>query len=278
MFWDFSKQLPSSRYLLTKIMITVIFGKKKRQEQILDVLLKEEAISVTELAELLDVSQVTIRKDLTELEQANKLYRSHGKAIIINPFTFNRSVNEKEKIAVEQKEAIGREAAKLIDKDDSIIIASGTTIHALARNIKPIHRLTVVSASLPASDILSQNENNDIIQLGGTVRHSSLSVVGHYSKQLLENCSFSKLFLGVDGIDFDFGFTTTDMREAELNQQMMQASQKVIVLADSTKFGRRGFAKIGNIDDIDLIITDVGVSTNVINQINEHGIDLIIAE
>ena len=252
--------------------------KKKRQEQILEVLLKEESISVNELAELLDVSQVTIRKDLTELEQANKLYRSHGKAIIINPFTFNRSVNEKEKIAVEQKEAIGREAAKLIDKDDSIIIASGTTVHALARNIRPIHRLTVVSASLPASDILSQDENNDIIQLGGTVRHSSLSVVGQYSKQILENCSFSKLFLGVDGIDFDFGFTTTDMREAELNQQMMRAAQKVIVLADSTKFGKRGFAKIGNIEDIDLIITDAGVSANVINQINEHGIDYIIAE
>lgn len=240
--------------------------------------MKEESITVAELAERLDVSQVTIRKDLTELEQANKLYRSHGKAIIINPFTFNRSVNEKEKIAVEQKEAIGREAAKLIDKDDSIIIASGTTIHALARNIKPIHRLTVVSASLPASDILSQDENNDIIQLGGMVRHSSLSVVGQYSKQILENCSFSKLFIGVDGIDFDFGFTTTDMREAELNQQMMRAAQKVIVLADSSKFGKRGFAKIGNIDDIDLIITDAGVSANVINQINDHGIDYIIAE
>ena len=244
----------------------------------MEVLMKEESITVAELAERLDVSQVTIRKDLTELEQANKLYRSHGKAIIINPFTFNRSVNEKEKIAVEQKEAIGREAAKLIDKDDSIIIASGTTIHALARNIKPIHRLTVVSASLPASDILSQDENNDIIQLGGMVRHSSLSVVGQYSKQILENCSFSKLFIGVDGIDFDFGFTTTDMREAELNQQMMRAAQKVIVLADSSKFGKRGFAKIGNIDDIDLIITDAGVSANVINQINDHGIDYIIAE
>ncbi len=252
--------------------------KKKRQAQIMEVLLKEESIAVTDLAELLDVSQVTIRKDLTELEQANKLYRSHGKAIIINPFTFNRSVNEKEKIAVEQKEAIGREAAKLIDKDDSIIIASGTTIHALARNIKPKHRLTVVSASLPASDILSQDENNDIIQLGGMVRHSSLSVVGQYSRQILENCSFSKLFIGVDGIDFDFGFTTTDMREAELNQQMMRAAQKVIVLADSSKFGKRGFAKIGNIDDIDLIITDAGVSANVINQINDHGIDYIIAE
>ena len=88
--------------------------KKKRQAQIMEVLLREESVTVNQLAELLDVSSVTIRKDLTELEQAGKLYRSHGKAIIINPFTFNRSVNEKEKIAVEQKEAIGREAAKLI--------------------------------------------------------------------------------------------------------------------------------------------------------------------
>ncbi len=244
----------------------------------MEVLLREESVTVNQLAELLDVSSVTIRKDLTELEQAGKLYRSHGKAIIINPFTFNRSVNEKEKIAVEQKEAIGREAAKLIDQDDSIIIASGTTVHALARNIKPKHRLTVVSASLPVSQILSQDENNDIMQLGGMLRHSSLSVVGQYSKQILENCSFSKLFLGVDGIDFDYGFTTTDMREAELNQQMMRAAQKVIVLADSSKFGRRGFAKIGNIEDIDLIITDAGVSPNVVNLINDHGINLIIAK
>ncbi len=252
--------------------------KKKRQAQILEILLKEEAITVTVLAELLNVSTVTIRKDLTELEQANKLYRSHGKAIIINPFSYNRSVNEKEKIAVEQKDAIGREAAKLITRDDSIIIASGTTVHALARNIKPIHRLTVVSASLTVSEILSQDENNDIIQLGGMLRHSSLSVVGQYSKQILENCSFSKLFIGVDGIDFDFGFTTTDMREAELNQQMIRAAQKVIVLADSSKFGKRGFAKIGNIEDIDVIITDAGVSQNVINLINDHGITLIIAQ
>ncbi|MBQ3324766.1 MAG: DeoR/GlpR transcriptional regulator [Muribaculaceae bacterium] len=252
--------------------------KKKRQAQILEVLMKEEAITVSELASLLDVSSVTIRKDLSELEQANRLYRSHGKAILINPFTFNRSISEKEKLFPEQKDAIGREAARLIDRDDSIIIASGTTVHALARNIKPIHRLTVVSASLPVCEILSLDECNDIIQLGGMLRHSSLSVVGQYSKQILENCSFSKLYMGVDGIDFDYGFTTTDMREAELNQQMMKAAQKVIVLADASKFGKRGFAKIGDIEDIDLIITDSGVNPSVVNQIREHGIDVIIAE
>jgi len=252
--------------------------KSKRQSLILEALLKEEAISVIDLAELLNVSSVTIRKDLTELEKANKLYRSHGKAIIINPFTINRSVNEKEKLAPEQKDAIGKAAAKLIDRDDSIIIASGTTVHALARNIKPIHRLTAVTASLQVSEILAQNESIDIIQLGGMLRHSSLSVVGQYSKQILENCSFSKLFIGVDGIDFKYGITTTDMREAELNQQMMKAAQKVIVLADVSKFGKRGFAKISNIEDIDMIITDSNVSPNIIKQIKDLGIDIVIAK
>lgn len=251
--------------------------KAKRHEFIMDTLLKEGSITVTELAERLDVSSVTIRKDLTELEKANRLYRSHGKAIIINPFTRNQSVNEKEKLAPEEKDAIGREAAKLITQDDSIIIASGTTVHALARNIKPVHRLTVVSASLQVSEILSQDDNNDIIQLGGQLRHSSLSVVGQYSTGLLEQCSFSKLFMGVDGIDFEYGFTTTDMREAVLNRQMMRASQKVIVLADSTKFGKRGFAKIGNIEDIDLVITDHHVSAAIVGQLHELGIDVIIA-
>ena len=85
------------------------------------------------------------------------------------------------------------------------------------------------------------------------------------------------MYWSFDGIDFNYGFTTTDMREAELNQQMMRAAQKVIVLADSTKLGRRGFAKIGNIEDIDMIITDSGINPNVVKQIEEHGIEVIVA-
>lgn len=251
--------------------------KDKRHQIILSILLKKGSILVTDLADMLQVSSVTIRKDLTELEKADKLYRSHGKAILLNPFTNNRSINEKEKLSPDEKNIIGREASKLISVDDSIIIASGTTVHALARNIKPQHRLTVVSASLQASEILAQNEDIDIIQLGGMLRHSSLSVVGHYSEMILKDCSFSKLFLGVDGIDLQFGFSTTDMREAELNQKMMASAQKTIVLADSSKFGRRGFAKIGSMEDIDLIITDAGISKKDIQGIEDLGIDLIIA-
>ena len=108
--------------------------KEDRQNAILDQLLTQESVLVSDLATSLDVSLVTIRKDLTELEKAGKLYRSHGKAIHINPFTNNRSVNEKEKLNAEEKQLIGAEAVKLLVKDDSIILASGTTIHALACN------------------------------------------------------------------------------------------------------------------------------------------------
>ena len=244
---------------------------------IMEELIKHGTVLVSDLVSRLEVSAVTVRKDLTELEKNDRLYRSHGKAVLVNPYINNRSVSEKEKLAPDQKHAIGREAARLITRDDSICIASGTTVHALARNIHPIHKLTVVSASLPVSNILSQHENIDIIQLGGMLRHSSLSVVGEYSARILDECSFSKLYMGVDGIDFDYGITTTDMREAALNQKMIAAAQKTIVLADSSKFGRRGFAKIADIDAIDVIITDAGVSPKVVKQIENLGIELIIA-
>jgi DeoR/GlpR family transcriptional regulator of sugar metabolism len=251
--------------------------KEERHALIMDRLAKQGSIMVSDLVRAMNVSSVTIRKDLTELEKQDKLYRSHGKAILMNPYIHNRSVIEKEQLAVDEKRAIGLAAAQLITRDDSIIIASGSTVHAMARNIKPIHRLTVVSASLPVSEILAQNESIDVMQLGGMLRHSSLSVVGQYSETILRDCSVSKLYMGVDGIDFEFGFTTTDMREAELNQKMMAAAQKTIILADSSKFGKRGFAKIGNMEDIDIIITDAGISPQDARAIEEIGIDLIIA-
>jgi len=251
--------------------------KEERHELIMEMLIRQGSVLVSELVTTLNVSAVTVRKDLTELEKSDKLYRSHGKAVLINPYINNRSVSVKEKLATDEKHAIGREAARLITRDDSIVIASGTTVHALARNIQPIHKLTVVTASLPVSNILSQNDNIDIVQLGGLLRHSSLSVVGGDSARMLQDCSFSKLYLGVDGIDFDYGITTTDMREANLNQQMIASAQKTIVLADSSKFGRRGFARIADIDAVDIIITDAGISPKLVRKVEDLGIELIIA-
>lgn len=248
--------------------------KEERHNFILENLIRQEAIQVSDLATMLDVSSVTIRKDLTELEKENKLYRSHGKAILINPYINNRTISEKEKLARKEKDAIGRFAATLIERNDSIIIASGTTVLAFARAIKPIHKLTVVSASLQVSEILGTNEAINVVQLGGSLRTSSLSVVGQSAEAPLSDFSCSKLFIGVDGIDLDFGITTTDIQEASLNKAMMRTAQKTIVLADSSKFRRRGFSKIADIAEIDMIITDSGIPDKIAQSLEENGIEL----
>ena len=144
----------------------------------------------------------------------------------------------------------------------------------MARCIKPIHRLTVISASLKVSELLGANEAIDLIQLGGTLRTSSLSVVGKYAENALQGFSCSKLFIGVDGIDLDFGITTTDMRESDLNRAMMRTAQKTIVLADSSKFRRRGFSKIADIEDIDVIITDSNIPDKIAQAIEDRGIEI----
>lgn len=252
--------------------------KEQRHDFIIQQLVSRDSISVIELSTLLSVSPVTIRKDLAELEQNGKLYRSHGCAKPINPFTNNRPVNEKEVLFVEEKRRIGIRAASLITERDSIIIASGTTVHALARAIRPIQRLSVVSASLPVTMTLSADPCIDIIQLGGWLRHSSLSTVGEFSEIVLESLTFSKLYLGVDGIDFEYGITTTDIREAQLNRKMMHAAQKTIVVADSSKFGRRGFAKIADLDEIEILITDANIPAGARQKLEERGITVMIAE
>lgn len=224
----------------------------------------------------MDVSSVTIRKDLKLLEDKGLLFRTHGGATLHNPYTVDRSVNEKEKIQSTEKMLIGTAAAKLLQPNDSILIASGTTVLALAKSIQPKGPLTVITSALNVSQELIQRPEIEVIQLGGLLRKSSSSVTGPYAESILADFSFSKLFLGVDGIDLEFGLTTTNVMEAHLNRQMIKVSQKTIVLADSTKFGRRGFGRICGFEDIDQIITDKGVPDYVVKALEAMGTKVTI--
>ena len=247
-----------------------------RHKAILDILQVQGSVSVTDLSERLNVSEVTIRKDLTALESQNKLYRTHGRAIPISPYIGDRHVNEKEKQFVAEKRSVGKVAAGLVDENDSILIASGTTILFAAREMITKRNLTVITASVSVSSILSQNKYIDVVQLGGLVRESSVSVVGSFAEKMLGYFNCSKLFMGADGVDLEFGVTTTNMMEANLNRMMMDASQKTILLVDSSKFGKKGFSKICNIDMIDQIITDENIPQSYLKNLQELGIEVTV--
>tara|TARA_R110002020_G_scaffold466202_1_gene688475 strand:- start:39649 stop:40401 length:753 start_codon:yes stop_codon:yes gene_type:complete len=244
----------------------------KRHQTILNKLEKEKYIEVLDLCQLLDVSAVTIRKDLKLLEEKGLLFRTHGGASLENPYINDRHVHEKEKISVEEKSGIAQAAARTISENDSIIIASGTTVQALARSIKPVGKLMVITSSLHVVLELLRFKEVDVLQLAGYVRHSSASVVGNYAQQILESVSCSKLFLGVDGIDLEYGLTTTNLEEAQLNRKMLSSAQRTIVLADSSKFGKKSFAKICGLEEIDEIITDNGIPPSILEKLEDMGI------
>ncbi len=247
-----------------------------RHQFVLDKLKKEGSVNVLDLCNELKVSSVTIRKDLKLLEDKNLLYRTHGGATLNNPYTGDRPVNEKEKINSDEKRGIGAVAAALIEQNDCIIIGSGTTVQALANAIRPVGSLTVLTAALNVAAVLNQHPEIEVLQLGGILRKSSSSVTGAYAEKILDDFSCSKLFLGVDGIDVEFGLTTTNVAEAQLNRKMIAASQKTIVLADSSKFGRRGYGKICKLEDINQVITDSGISEHTTSVLKSMGIEVTI--
>lgn len=248
----------------------------ERHQQIINKLQNEGKVNVANLCADLDVSSVTIRKDLKLLEDKGLLFRTHGGATLNNPYTIDRPVNEKEKIQFDEKLEIGAAAAALVQPNDSILIASGTSVLALAKCIKPKDSLTVTTSALNVALELLRHPEVEVLQLGGMLRKSSSSVTGPYAESILSDFSFSKLFLGVDGIDLEFGLTTTNVMEAHLNRRMIQVAQKTIVLADSTKFGKRGFGRICGFEDIDQIITDKGISEYFVQELEGMGIKVTI--
>jgi DeoR family transcriptional regulator of aga operon len=248
----------------------------QRHKVILGELEKEGYVRVQDLSERLGVSEVTIRKDLKELETRKLLFRSHGSASPMSSLINDRHIDEKEKIQVNEKLRIAEAANLLLEKNDRIIIASGTTVLSFAQKITMTEPLTVITASVKVSLSLCYKPNVEVIQLGGTMRKSSASVVGPNAESLLCELMCNKLFIGVDGIDLDFGLTTSNIAEAHLNQYMLKAAQEVIVLADSSKFGKRGFGKICDIGQIHRIITDKDAPPNAVQIMREKGIEVTL--
>jgi DeoR family transcriptional regulator of aga operon len=248
-----------------------------RHQYILEKLKREGKVNIIDLVDEMEVSGVTIRKDLKLLEDKNLLFRTRGGGSINNPYAVDRPINEKEFINSDEKKKIARAAIELIGQTDSIMIGSGTTVFEIARALFPSKSLTVITPALKVGLELSGHPNIEVLQLGGLIRQNSSSVAGAHAIRVLEDISCSILFLGVDGIDLDFGISISNLAEATLNQKMIECAQTIVILADSTKFDRRGLGRICSLDLVQYIITDNNVSKSTVKAIEDKGIKVIIA-
>jgi DeoR family transcriptional regulator of aga operon len=250
----------------------------QRRETILQMLSRQGAVQVTELVDQLGVSAVTIRHDLSALGSQGLVTRSHGGAVLTRVPPPEQTMRQKDALYHEQKERIGAFAASLVEAGDNIVIDSGTTTIFLARNLREASGVTVATNGLNIAWELADAPGVDLILTGGLLRKQSLSFQGSQAEACLQVYNFDKLFLGVDGLDLQFGVTTHHEAEASLNRMMVERAKRIIVLTDSSKFGRVSLHRIAQLDRIHTIITDAGISPEYREGLLKLGIDLHIAE
>jgi DeoR family transcriptional regulator of aga operon len=232
---------------------------------------------VSELAAGLGVSAVTIRADLDSLEARGLVKRSHGAAGLLRTPPPERDMRQKDALNSEAKDAIGAAAAALVQPGDNLLVDGGTTTMSLARRLRNIGRATVMTNGLNIALELADAPDVQVLLTGGLLRKQSLSLQGAQAEACLGLYNFDKLFLGADGLDPEYGLTTHDESEAGLNRKMVDRAKRVIVLADSSKFGRVSLHRIVPLDRVHAVVTDSGISAEHREALGRLNLELIIA-
>ena len=236
-------------------------------------------VGVEELARMLNVSQVTIRNDLNALNSKGLVVRARGGAVASNRLTRELSMQERHKDNLSVKRRLGRAVADLIGNDvHTIALDSGTTTEEVALCLLDHRDLTVVTNGLNVASALARAQNIEILVTGGILRTRSLSFFGKHAEEGLRHMHFDKLVLGADGIDIGVGVTTHFAQEASLNRRMCNMASEIILVSDSSKFGKRCSHIICRFDRIDTLVTDAGIPPDIARQLANQGISLHIVD
>jgi len=235
-------------------------------------------ITIEEIVARFNVSAVTARADLDVLAKRGGAMRSHGGAVrLLNP-VMDYPLRFKESLHHAEKARIGNAAVQFLRPHQTIILDSGTTTAQVARQIKSarIHPLTIITNALNVAYELAEAEGVSLIMVGGILRSASSSFVGPQAERMLQDLHADHLFLAVDGLDPEFGYSTPDILEAQLNTMMIRISNEVTVVADASKFGRRSLSGIGKIESARRIITDNRIPPEIASSLRARGVELVI--
>jgi len=224
------------------------------------------------LARHFHTSQITIRKDLEFLDTQGTVQRTHGGALPLQSGALvDPTLREKENLHRDEKMRIARAAAEMVEEGQSVLLDSGTTTTAIARALKDIKKLVVITNAI---NIAAEVAGTDIevILTGGMLRKNSFSLVGPVAEQALRQLSADILFLGVDGFDMKAGLFTPNVFEAQVNRIMVEVSRKTVAVCDSSKFGRRSLCNIMPLNGLDHVITDKNIGKQELQVLRDAGI------
>ena len=248
---------------------------EERRSRLLEIVRVNQFASLPNLAAELGVSESTVRRDLDFLEDSGTAKRTHGGVFYTGPRPKVPHFEKRQQTHLEKKQQIARSANEMIEDADTLLLDGGSTTYELAQLL--IHRpLQVVTNSLPVATLFTASETSDLVVVGGYVHSRTGVCLGNYANQMLRDLNVRYAFISVAGLN-EGGLYNSNLMLVETEQSMMQAADEVVVLCDSTKFGRSSLARLGGLQDIDTLIVDSDISETWRERITEAGVRLIVA-
>jgi len=250
----------------------------ERQQRILELLKDNGAVSVNKLSGEFGVAEETVRRDLEKLEKQEKLLRTHGGAVLIDDNKHEPSIEKRKKLNVEGKQSVAKAAAELVSPGDTIFLDASTTTYFIARELKKMHNITVITNSIQTITELSDAEGIKVIGTGGNVGENQSFVGSLAENSVRENYFADKVFFSSRGVTSDAGILDSNEQECAMKKCMMNNAQSKIYVGDRNKIGRIAFARLAAFRDIDYFVTEEIPESSILKKLEDCGTKLIVAK
>src|ERR1700685_91839 len=252
---------------------------EERRFRIREILSRERTVTASDLIRDLGVTAATVRRDLAVLEKEGVLLRSHGGAVSRTSATNSRpSYETLGRNNRAEKQAIAREAERLILDGETVFLEASTSVYELARRLLHRNRLTVITNSPPIVAEFQRSQHVSVISTGGELQKDLFYLSGVWAQRALSEIRVDKAVLGVSAIDPEYGISTASQAEAQIKKMILKSARVSIALADHSKFGNQGFAYVGPTTDIDILVTDSLTDPQYLRPLREAGVELILAD
>lgn len=248
---------------------------EERHRAILDRLKLSRSLEVDAAAELCGVSADTIRRDFRKLAEEGLVRRTHGGILPAEQFTFDSPIGAREVLHREEKMRIGRYAGGLVGEGETVALDAGTTAIEVIPYLAEIRALTILTYSLDVARAAVDTGRLNCITLGGIVRRNTYSAVGPDAVAMLRRFQATTLFLAANAVSIERGLMTPNRMEAEIKQELIGISQRVVLLADSSKLGRRALVSFCDLSDVDMLVTDTGADPGQLELLRELDIEVV---
>jgi DeoR/GlpR family transcriptional regulator of sugar metabolism len=249
----------------------------ERQRQILSRLTRQGRLSVTEIVEQFSISKATARRDLESLASQGKVQRVHGGVMAIEQAPPELPILERASEQAGEKARIGVATARLIDQKETVFLGSGTTVLEVARNLRDRKNLTVVTNSLSVLNMLAGMSGITLISLGGMLRDSEMSFIGHITEQALAEIRVDKVIMGTRCLSLEHGLTNDYLQETLTDRAILKIGREVIIVADHTKVNRVATALLAPLDVMHTFVTDAQADKKFIQELKKKGIGVVAA-